>query len=71
MEELKKRLSQKKRNRTDFEGSGSIQNTNQADIIEKISPGIDSIAADFWGVRSLMEKRESDREKREIEKKEK
>ena len=63
--------SQKKRNRTDFERSSSFQNTNQADIIEKLSHGIDSIAADFRGVRSLMEKRESDKDKREIKKKEK
>ncbi|KAK0589737.1 hypothetical protein LWI29_017899 [Acer saccharum] len=63
--------SQTNRNRIDFEGSSSFQNTNQADIIEKLSHGIDSIAADFWGVCSLMEKRESDREKGEIEKKEK
>ncbi|KAK2649970.1 hypothetical protein Ddye_017459 [Dipteronia dyeriana] len=63
--------SKKKRNKTDFEGLSSFQNINQADIIEKNSYGIDSIAVDFRGVRSLMEKRESDREKREIEKKEK
>ena len=62
-------MSQKKRNRIDFKRSSSFQNTNQADIIEKLSHGIESIAADFRGVRSLMEKRESDREKREIEKK--
>ncbi|KAK3182770.1 hypothetical protein Dsin_030056 [Dipteronia sinensis] len=48
----------------------SSENTNQADIIEKLSHGVDSIAADFRGFCSLMmEKRESYREKREIEKK--
>ncbi|KAK0585825.1 hypothetical protein LWI29_034486 [Acer saccharum] len=66
-----KMTSKKKRNRIDYEGPGSFQNINQADIIEKLSHCIDSIAANFRGVRNLMEKRESDREKREIEKKKK
>ncbi|KAK2659353.1 hypothetical protein Ddye_005886 [Dipteronia dyeriana] len=48
-----------------------LKNTNHADIIEKLSHGIDSIVIDFWGVRSLMDKKEGDREKMEIEKKEK
>ncbi|KAK3205500.1 hypothetical protein Dsin_019546 [Dipteronia sinensis] len=66
-----KMTSQKKRNIIDYEGPDSFQNTNQADIIEKLSHDIDSIATDFQGARCLMEKRESDREKMEIEKKEK
>ncbi|KAK2653953.1 hypothetical protein Ddye_013809 [Dipteronia dyeriana] len=66
-----KATSQKKRNKIDFEGPNSFQNTYQANIIEKLSYDIDSIAADFRKVRNIMEKMESDREKREIEKKEK
>ncbi|KAL5784857.1 hypothetical protein ACOSQ2_007249 [Xanthoceras sorbifolium] len=43
----------------------------KAAVVEKLSQVIDSIAIDFRGVLCLMEKIESDREKRKIEKKEK
>ncbi|KAK3169105.1 hypothetical protein Dsin_000136 [Dipteronia sinensis] len=63
---------QKKRTRTDNEGSSSSSKTNnKAGIMEKISLCIDSIATDFQGVHSLLEKREKDREKSEMEKREK
>ncbi|KAK2642010.1 hypothetical protein Ddye_023773 [Dipteronia dyeriana] len=64
--------SQKKRTRTDNEWNGSSSETNnKAGIMEKISLSIDSIATNFWGVHSLLEKREKDREKNEMEKREK
>ncbi|KAK0603223.1 hypothetical protein LWI29_002635 [Acer saccharum] len=64
--------SQKKRTRTDNERNGSSYETNnKAVIMEKISLSIDSIAADFRGVHSLLEKQEKDREKSEMEKREK
>ncbi|KAI9156717.1 hypothetical protein LWI28_011083 [Acer negundo] len=54
--------SQKKRTRTDNEGNNNSTETNQkAVIIEKISLTIDSIATDFRGVYSLLEKQEKDR----------
>ncbi|KAI9182646.1 hypothetical protein LWI28_027481 [Acer negundo] len=64
--------SQKKRTRTDNEGNSSSAETNHKSVImEKISLSIDSIAADFRGVHSLLEKREKDIEKSEMEKREK
>ncbi|KAK2662965.1 hypothetical protein Ddye_001539 [Dipteronia dyeriana] len=39
--------------------------------MEKISLSIDSIATDFQGVHSLLEKRENDREKNKMEEREK
>ncbi|KAK3192930.1 hypothetical protein Dsin_024240 [Dipteronia sinensis] len=65
-------ISQKKRPRTDNEGNiSSYETNNKAGIMEKISLSIDSIAVDFRGVHSLLEKREKDREKSEMEKREK
>ncbi|KAI9201596.1 hypothetical protein LWI28_025819 [Acer negundo] len=64
--------SQKKRTRTDNEWNiSSYETNNKVVIMEKISLSIDSIAADFRGVHSLLEKREKDREKSEMEKREK
>ncbi|KAK0606593.1 hypothetical protein LWI29_001258 [Acer saccharum] len=64
--------SRKKRTRIDNEGnSSSFETNNKAVIMEKISLSIDSIVADFRGVHSLLEKREKDREKNEMEKREK
>ena len=64
--------SQKKRTRLDNEGNDISADTNhKALIMEKISLSIDSIAIDFRGVHSLLEKREKDREKGEMEKREK
>ncbi|KAK0606929.1 hypothetical protein LWI29_006412 [Acer saccharum] len=64
--------SQKKRTRIDNEGnSNSFETNNKAVIMEKITLSIDSIVADFQGVHSLLEKREKDREKSEMKKREK
>ncbi|KAI9186266.1 hypothetical protein LWI28_015530 [Acer negundo] len=64
--------SQRKRTKTDNEGNTSSSKTNnKAVIMEKISLSIDFIAADFWGVHSLLEKREKNRPKSEMEKREK
>ncbi|KAK0606129.1 hypothetical protein LWI29_034393 [Acer saccharum] len=64
--------SQKKRTRIDNEGNSISADTNhKALIMEKISLSIDSIAVDFRGVHSLLEKRGKDKEKSEREKREK
>lgn len=52
---------QTKRNRTEYEGNTSSFETNtRADVLERVSLSIDSIATDFRGIHSLMEKKEKE-----------
>ncbi|CAI9775908.1 unnamed protein product [Fraxinus pennsylvanica] len=60
----------RKRTRTQHENSSSIDTMTRADVQEKISHGMDSItgiATDIPEMFKLLEKRERDREKKEIE----
>lgn len=53
--------AQKKRNIIEFEGNNnSIETTTRVNGLEKLSASIDSIATDFRGIRSLLEKKERD-----------
>ncbi|KAB2610653.1 hypothetical protein D8674_018685 [Pyrus ussuriensis x Pyrus communis] len=56
--------NRRKRNRTQYQGNTrSSETTNQAKIMENISLTLGSIATDFRGVHSLLEKRDKDRER--------
>ncbi|CAA3006609.1 Hypothetical predicted protein [Olea europaea subsp. europaea] len=63
-------IGNRKRTRTQHENSSSFDTMNRADVQEKIYLGMDSItgiATDIREMFKLMEKRERDREKKEME----
>ncbi|KAK3218403.1 hypothetical protein Dsin_012373 [Dipteronia sinensis] len=59
----KEKTGQRKRSRSEYEGSSSSNGTNNhARVLDNLSVGIDSISTNFERIYNLMEKRERDRE---------
>ena len=59
----KDKTGQRKRSRSEYEGSSSSNWTNNhARVLDNLSIGIDSISTNFERIYNLMEKRERDRE---------